>query len=176
MRRMHVFLLVLLLISLFPLTVAAEIPPIAVGTGMWLRFHHGPSTFALAPGASLGGLVEVVPNFSLEAKLSSGALFGIATGLSVSALFTPTVRAWRPAAGLSFQAMMGSNVFYYHAGTEYVDVLFPEWSAGVVIKPLRFSLGSFGISAFEMMMGTDLRAFGQVIVFDLDLFRVILFL
>jgi hypothetical protein len=143
---------------------------------MWLRFHHGPSTFALAPGISVDALVEVIPNFGVEAKFTTGALFGAATGVSVSALYTPTVRAWKPAAGLSVQGVTGSTVFYYHAGTEYLDVLFPQWSAGVVLKPLRFSFGSFGISAFEVMMGTDLRAFGQVVLVDVDLFRVILFL
>jgi hypothetical protein len=164
-------MLLLLLVPVFSLS-AADSAGFAVGTGMWLRFHHGPSTFQLAPGASVTVSREVLPDFRLGGKLISGALFGTATGLEVSFCYAPRVGLWMPGIGIALQGVLGSSVFYYHSGTEYLDVAFPEWSAGVRIQPLRFWLGSFGISTLEFVVGTDLVQFGKILLLDLELFRV----
>ncbi len=57
-----------------------------------------------------------------------------------------------------------------------MDALFPEWSVGLALRPLRFSFGSFGISALGIVIGTDVLQFAKILLVDVDLFRVLLFL
>ncbi len=170
-RKFVSIVLLALLVPAFGLPAAGS-DGIAVGTGFWLRFHHGPSTFQLAPGASLAASGELFPSFRLGGKLISGAFFGNATGLEVSFSWAPRIGAWMPGAGIAAQGVLGSTVFYYHGGTEYLDVVFPELTAGVLFQPIRFSFGGFGISALEVVAGTDLLRFGRILVVDLQLFSV----
>lgn len=92
--------------------LAAE--AVNVGTGMWARFSHGPSTFELAPGASLTADLEVLPDLRLGAKVLSGALLGYATGVEVSLEYSPSIGPWMPGVGIAAQGMFVSTVFYYH--------------------------------------------------------------
>ncbi len=143
-----------------------------LGTGMWARFSHGPSTFQLTPGASLTADMEILPDLRLGAKVLSGALLGYATGLEVSAAYSPSIGPWMPGIGIAAQGMFVSTVFYYSDGGAYVDVGSPEWSAGIALQPLRFVFKSFGISALEIVAGTDLALFGKILIVDVELFRV----
>ena len=169
-------LIISLLLGFVSFNVAADTGEVATGTGMWLRFHHGPSTFALKPGASLDLSFEPLPDFRIGGKLVSGAFFGYSTGAEVSATYSPEIGPWVPEVGAAAQAVVGSTIFYYHGGTDYVEVLSPEWSAGIVLRPLRFSFGEFGISTLDLVIGTDLSRFGKVLLVDVDLFRVVLYL
>jgi hypothetical protein len=174
MRSRRCVAIIMLSLMLVPIVSGAELEVngLAVGTGMWLRFHHGPSTFALTPGASLDASFEIIPDLRLGGKFVSGAFFGYATGVEISVLYSPVLGSWMPGIGVAAQGVFGSTVFYYHGGTDYVEALFPEWSAGVALRPLQFSFGSFGISTLEIVIGTDLRQFAKILLIDVDLFRV----
>jgi hypothetical protein len=170
----HKFLLsgIIIGIAFYLSPIMANAQDFSVSGATFALVHYGPGSFKAAAGAAAIAAFSPLSGLQLELGLAAGAFIGNVLGVSLFALYELPLGEYRPAAGGFVRVDFGSVLYHGRTAADFIYPFYPEWDAGLCLRPLNFRIERVAVSFLNLAAGTELAHPGVIWVLGVELLRL----